>query len=201
MDDIILTARSPLSHLRQLGREGKKNEQAGVTISEVTNFALANLTAFKDSGNSLAQTISDFYDLELPTGSSRVEKNGISFIGVGPDQWLAMAYEGHSEGFVGKLANCTRGLAAVVDQSDARAMLRISGSDARKALSKGVSIDLDPSVFTTNCAATSLVVGLWVNLWQITDIPAYEISVFRAFGKSMLSWITSSSEEFGLINQ
>ena len=198
MTDFILNPRSALSNTITPGRRGKKEGQPGVTLTEVTGFAFANLTAFTGQKKALEKAIKAAFGIELPNESRRIEKHGISFIGVGPEQWIVMAYDAYSNGFLRRLAMLTNGIAALVDQSDARAILRVSGSESRRALTKGVSVDLDPQVFGKNCAATTLSAGLWISLWQVEDAPTYEISVFRAFGVSLYEWITHSAEEFGL---
>ena len=201
MHDSILTPQTALKGLINAGRYGRQEGDVGIRISEVKNFSLANITAFKNCREPLEKVIDEYLGLDLPIGPQRIEKNGYALIGHGPDQWLAIGYEENSAGIFDKLEKASRDYAAIVDQSDARAIIRLSGPDARKALAKGVSIDLDPSVFHTNCTATTFAAGLWINLWQINDSPAYEISVFRGFGASLASWIKNSAEEFGYINQ
>lgn len=201
MHDSILRPRTALTGLINAGRYGRQEGDVGIRISEVKNFALANISAFKNSREPLKNTISEFLGLDLPIGPQRIEKNGYALIGLGPDQWLAMGYEENSAVIFDKLEKASRDYAAIVDQSDARAIIRVSGPNARKALAKGVSVDLDPSVFHTNCSATTFVAGLWINLWQVNDSPTYEISAFRGFSESLVSWLKSSAEEFGYINQ
>jgi sarcosine oxidase subunit gamma len=84
-----------------------------------------------------------------------------------------------------------------VDQSDARAVIEISGSKAREALAKGISIDLHPQAFGVGDSASTLAVQLWITLWQTELAPTYRIAVFRAFGSSVLEWLVNSSAEFG----
>ena len=199
MTDLILSPRSALSCIITPGHRGKKEGLAGVTLTEVSQFTLAHLTAFKGQKAALEIAIRDEFSIELPNNSRRIERNRISFIGIGPEQWMVMAYDPDSNGFLTKLAHVVDGLAALVDQSDARAILRISGSDSRRALAKGVSVDLDPQVFEKDHAATTLAAGLSISLWQLEDTPTYEISVFRAFAVSLYDWIVHSAEEFGII--
>ena len=88
-------------------------------------------------------------------------------------------------------------LAAVVDQSDARALIDISGVHARATLAKGVVIDLDAVAFKSGDAAVSFAVQFWITLWQTSDVPAYRMAVFRSMGRDLLHWLESSAAEFG----
>lgn len=201
MDNSILTPRSALTGLINPGHYGRREGGAGIRFSEVKNFSLANITAFKNCRKPLEKAINECFGLYLPAGPQRIEKNGVAIVGLGPDQWLAIGYEENSADLFGKLEKASSDFAAIVDQSDARAIIRVSGPDARKALAKGASIDLDARVFYTNSMATTFAAGLWINLWQVNDLPTYEISVFRGFSASLVSWLKSSAEEFGYINQ
>lgn len=199
MTDLILSPRSALSYVITPGRRGKKEGQAGVILTEVSQFTLAHLTAFKGQKAALEMAIRDEFCIDLPNNSRRAERNRVSFIGIGPEQWIVMVYDPDSNGFLTKLSHVVNGLAALVDQSDARAIVRISGSDARRALAKGVTVDLHPQVFGKDYATTTLAAGLSISLWQVEDTPTYEISVFRAFAVSLYDWVIHSAEEFGII--
>lgn len=199
MTDFLLSTCSALSSVIIPGRHGKKDGQAGVTLREVTQFTLAHLTAFKGQKAALETAIKIEFCIDLPNTSKKIERNGIFFIGIGPEQWVVMAYDLDSNGFLTKLAQVVKGLATLVDQSDARAILRVSGPNSRRALAKGVSVDLDPRVFGEDSAATTLVAGISMSLWQVEDTQTYELSVFRAFGASFYDWIIHSAEEFGII--
>jgi sarcosine oxidase subunit gamma len=97
----------------------------------------------------------------------------------------------------GDLAATLKGLASVSDQSDGRAILRISGSRARDVLAKGLPIDLHPSVFGPGSAATSVIALMGVTLWQVDDAPTYDLAVFRSLAGSFWTWLTDSAAEFG----
>ena len=116
---------------------------------------------------------------------------------VGPGKWLVTG-EGKAEpDLIAKLEKAAGSLAAVVVQSDARALVEISGDKARMALAKGVMIDLDPVAFKTGDAAVSFAVQFWITLWQTHDAPTFRLAVFRSMGRDLLHWLESSAAEFG----
>ncbi len=88
------------------------------------------------------------------------------------------------------------GLASVVDHSDGRVVIRISGPRARDVLTKGVPIDLDPRAFGPGDAAITHASHIGVILWQLDNTPTYEIALFRSYADNFVHWIEESAEEF-----
>ena len=90
--------------------------------------------------------------------------------------------------------------AAVTDQSDGYATLRLIGPRAAALLEKGVSIDLHDGVFLPGSAAVTSCAHLGIMLWRIeneNDHPVYEIAVFRSLARSLWHFIEESASEFG----
>ena len=87
-------------------------------------------------------------------------------------------------------------MSSIVDQSDARAVVRISGSRARDVLAKGVPIDLHPRAFKANNVAITHASHIGIIFWQIDDAPTYEIAMFRSFADSFAHWLIELSAEF-----
>ncbi len=197
MADFHLLPRSALAPFIKAGHHGAPTPKPGVLIREVTNFSLAYLTAFKGKGIELSGIIEKHFGIELPVASKTTSKNSVTFISVGPSQWLALAESTEAEKFISTLETLAGSIAAIVDQSDARAIVEISGSMVRQTLEKGVSIDLHPTNFALGDAATTFAAHLWITLWQTRSDPAYRIAVFRGFGSPMLDWLINSGAEFG----
>ena len=98
----------------------------------------------------------------------------------------------------GLLAEPLGDLAAIVDQSHARILLRISGPRVRDALAKGVAIDLHPSAFRTGDTAMTSIAHIDVQLWQDDEAPSYVFSVPRSLAESFWHWLEASAAEHGL---
>ena len=196
MADITLTPRSALAPFLHAGHQGA-DDKSGVSLREVTSCVLGELTAFKGQTDALSSAIVTSFGITLPKANTSASKDGVTFVSVGPGKWLVTG-EGKAENdLVTRLEKAAGSLAAVVDQSDARALVEISGDKARSALSKGVMIDLDPVAFKTGDAAVSFAVQFWITLWQISDAPTYRLAVFRSMGRDLLHWLESSAAEFG----
>lgn len=191
-----LTPRSALAPFLHAGHHGAEGK-SGVTLREVNGCAIAELTAFNGQKESLATVIVTTFGVALPAANKSVSKDGVTFISVGPGKWLVTGEGTAERDLIARLQKAAGSLAAVVDQSDARALVEISGDKARAALAKGVMIDLDPVAFKSGDAATSFAVQFWITLWQTNDAPTYRLAVFRSMGRDLLHWLESSAAEFG----
>jgi heterotetrameric sarcosine oxidase gamma subunit len=165
---------------------------AGVTVSVRDDLTLASLAAAKDKREALVAAIKEKYGVTLPSTPVCVEGNGIAFLWSGPDQWLAVAERTGCRDLEVELRPIVAGLAAVTDQSDARAILRISGPRAREVLAKGVPLDLHPRVFGPGSVAITHASHIGVILWQSDAAPSYELAVFRSFAQSLAEWVEDS---------
>jgi sarcosine oxidase subunit gamma len=168
-----------------------------VIIAERAGLGLATVAARKGQGDALKLAMRVAYGVDLPDRSIVVRGPKVSFIGSGPGQWLAVSETLKHEALADDLAKRVKGLASVADQSGGRTVLRIGGPRARDVLAKGLPIDLDPRVFPSNGAATSVISLMGVQLWQADDMPAYDLAIFRSLSGSFWRWLASSAAEFG----
>jgi heterotetrameric sarcosine oxidase gamma subunit len=137
------------------------------------------------------------YGTALPSTPSRVAlRDDLQAIWSGPDQWLVIADRAQGRDLEAELAPRLQGLASVTDQSDARAVVRISGPAARSLLAKGVGIDLHPRVFPANGAAVTHASHIGVILWLTDDRPTYDVAMFRSFADSFGRWLHHSALEW-----
>src|SRR5262249_23006503 len=86
--------------------------------------------------------------------------------------------------------------AAVMDQSDSRLVLHLSGPNVRDVLAKGVSIDLHPNVFRPGDIASTLVAYVGVQIDRL-DATTYQLTAPRRMAGTIWSWLTASAAEFG----
>ena len=80
---------------------------------------------------------------ETPTGTA---------LWLAPGTWMVVAQDVEDGGLYPRLREELGDLAAVVDQSHGRAVLRLAGPRARDVLAKGCRLDLHPRVFKPGCA-------------------------------------------------
>jgi len=175
----------------------KTSKHAALTIEVLDDLTMASIASSKGRAEEVKAAIRAAYGVELPTTPERVTGKGIAFIWHGPDQWMAIADRGAGMRDIEvELKPVLAGIAAVVDQSDGRAVVRLSGPRVRDVLAKGVGIDLDPRAFKSNGVAITHASHIGIVLWQVNDAPAYEIAMFRSFADSFATWLTHSAAEF-----
>ncbi len=168
----------------------------GLSIEPRETLTLASIAVAKGRLQDLQSAISDAYGVTLPLEPRRVVGKDIAFLWAGPGQWLAVAERGPGRDLEVELKPKLAGLAAVVDHSDGRVVVRVSGARARDVLAKGVPIDLHPRAFKTNDVAITHASHIGVVLWQLDEAPTYDIAMFRSFADSFMHWLNDSAAEF-----
>ena len=197
MPEIRLYARSPFGDLLKPGRHGARDGAAGVTLSERSGLALCVISAGAGKANEVAAKVRSVTGLDLPMGPKRVSKDGFALIGTALGQWLAVAGGKGALPLLAKLAVALKGLATIVDQSNGKAVLRITGPRARDTLAKGCSLDLHPRVFKPGSAATTPVGLIDCQIWQVDERPTYDLAVPTSYAESLWFWLTASAAEYG----
>jgi sarcosine oxidase subunit gamma len=197
MAEFRLQPRSPFAGLLKPGRHGAHDGPAGVALSERSGLALFVISAAASKASEVAARVMAVTGLELPMGPKRVSKDGFALIGTAPGQWLAVVEGRAALSMLAKLAAGLKGLATIIDQSDGKAVLRISGPRAREVLAKGCSLDLNPRVFKPGSAGTTPVALIDCVIWQVDETPSYDLAVPASFAESFWSWLTASAAEYG----
>ena len=90
-----------------------------------------------------------------------------------PDTWLVIGsarpdFEADLKAVIGHSAS-------IVDISDQRIVMRISGPMTRAVLAKGVTIDLHPRVFAPGDTAITPLAHITTQLWQVDDAPTFDL--------------------------
>lgn len=125
--------------------------------------------------------------IEPRQGPQRAAQGELSFIGIGPGNWLAVR-EDRANTLAPELAGAFDGVASVSDQSSGYSVLRISGPRARDLLQTGLPIDFHPSVFSETSAAVSTIAHIGVIVWQLGP-DVFEIAFFRSMSDSFAHWL------------
>jgi sarcosine oxidase subunit gamma len=163
------------------------------------DLGIATVIARKGQTAPLAERVQALFGIALPAGPKRVTAGKLAFIGTGPSQWLAVEQaSGDPQAFADKLKQDLAGFASVSDQSDARAVIHVSGPAARQSLVKGLPVDLHPRVFGPGDAALTQIALIGAHIWQIDETPTYEIAVFRSLAGSLADWLIASAAEYGI---
>ena len=185
-----LVARSGLEHLAVPGRAGASTETPGVSIALIEDRALAAVIARRNRSAELA---------DLPRVPRVVTRSAMSFVWAGPGRWLAMAERISGEAFLKNLREQFGDLASVIDQSDARILVRLAGPHARDVLAKGVLIDLHPRTFQPGDTALTSFGHVRVHFWQTDASPTYEIAVMRSYAAALWHYLMEAAAGYGVL--
>jgi sarcosine oxidase subunit gamma len=169
----------------------------GIVIEECTDVASASVIAKRGKRFALVNAVNTAFGVALPDGPRRATRGLVTFAGIGPDQWIASAEGTDAAGFAARVRARIAPFAAVSDQSDARLVLRVSGSRVRDVLAKGVPVDLHPNAFKPGTVACTVVGHINTQVDMLGDAPTYQLSVPRSMVESFWSWLTASAVEFG----
>ncbi len=195
MSESTLVARSGFHDLLRPVGEGR-----GVIVTERAGLGLAAVIARKGGVGALAARVKERWGVDLLAGPRRDTSDALSLMGTGPGTWLATHEQGAPR-LLPALRESIGDLAAISDQSDGYAVLRLTGPKVREALAKLVFIDLHPSAFEVGSVASTVAVHMGVTLWRLEDGPdgaIFELALYRSFAASFWHALSESSAEFGL---
>ncbi len=168
------------------GRIGRAGDP-GVTITLGGHVGMASVLA-------PAASLGAHYGLALTEIPRSHTIGDMTLIWTAPGQWLAASGDRH---LADRLTTDLAGIAAVADQSDARAVVRLSGPKARDVLAKGCLVDLHPRTFGPGQVAMTVFGHINVMLRQVDDRPTFEIALFRSMAESFWHWLAASAGEYG----
>lgn len=175
------------------GRLGAETGPPGLVVAPVSS-SLVTIMAARGRAGTLSARLASAFGLVPPATPRMVRGEALDLIWSGSDQWLARADD---PGLADRLTAQVGDIAAISDQSAARAILRLAGPCVREVLAKGCMIDLHPSAFRTGDTALTQIAHIGVQIWQTGEEPVYEIAVSRSYAGSFWSWLSASAAEYG----
>jgi heterotetrameric sarcosine oxidase gamma subunit len=167
-------------------------EAPGVVIAERRGLALAQVLARPSQEEAVTARLG----FDPPPGRASETPTGTA-LWLAPGTWMVVADDVEDSGLCRSLRERLGDLAAIVDQSHGRTVLRLAGARARAALAKGCRLDLHPRVFMPGMCAQTVIAQIGVLLHQVDEHPTYDLYVFPGYAVAFLEWLTSSAAEFG----
>lgn len=193
----MLVERSSLAHVAVPARHGPAEGEAGVELTARHDLRLTMLTARKALLGE-ARRVAAELGVALPDAGRSTVVDGLRVLWAGPEQWLVVA-EPPGRSAAERLIEACRPSCMAVDQSDARAVIAITGPQARATLAKGFPIDLHPRAFTPGSTALTGAAGAMVQIWQVDAAPTYLIAVPLSFSEGFWQWLVHSAAEHGVL--
>ena len=192
--------RSALAHLGLEARAAaSRDPDAGVVLGECRPRGLLVLRG--DRGNAeFRQAVSAVLGLEpVAEPLTAVRRRDLAMLWLGPDEWLVVTPDRRAESIERELRGALEGQhVALTDVSHSRAILALSGPNARALLAKGCSLDFHPRVFGPGRCAQSSLAKCQMLIHQVGEAPAFEIHVHRSFAQYAWTWIEDAGQEFGV---
>lgn len=190
----------PLAHLVPsrpvpAGRHGRRDGAPGLVVRTVDDVAIVSIVARPKAGPvpaSAAAALGAF----LPAGPRHVEGSGLALIGTGPDRWLALAEGTDPASLTARLAAALGGTCALTDQSDSLVLFDLAGTALEAVLPRFVAVDLHPSVFGADAAATTSVALIGATLWRRGE--GVRFAIPRSMANAFLRVVVTSGAEAGV---
>ena len=180
-----------------IAMSGRTNVEAspGITIVRREGIFSVAVIGREGEASSLKKFFAKEYDAELPQPGKCALGQEVELVWSAPVQWFVVSRD---RKMPAKLYASLKSVAAVSDQSDSRAILRLSGSYVREVLAKGCLIDLHPQMFGPGSAITTSIAGIGAQIWWANFDSAVNIAVARSMAESFWSWLVHSAAEYGV---
>jgi len=141
--------------------------------------------------------------IDLPTTPNTSNGNPTTthILWVGPDEWLIICKPELATALYAKLDKALTGItSSLVDVSDSRVIIEVSGTHARNVLMKGTPLDLHPSVFIPGCCSGTVLEQAHVTIHQTAQLKngtsRYDIYAHRSFADYLWRWLEDAAAEF-----
>ncbi|MES1151755.1 MAG: sarcosine oxidase subunit gamma family protein [Dongia sp.] len=191
--------RSALAHFGLNALAGRNKPGAGIILGEVAHRAIINIRG--DAGDLVFSTaVKVATGADLPVAANTVSAaDDLRILWLGPNEWWVVAPDAKRAELIERLRQAFAGQhTAVVDVSESRTVITMSGPAARDVLARGISLDLHPRAFGPGqCAQTGMAKANIV-LHQTDDQPSYEIYILKSFSDYLWRWIGLVAEDFGI---
>ena len=205
MAETLSSSRSALHGVAAAGRYGVTESIAGVRACLIDPVSLALVMPTPGQAASCLQRLAASFGAHIanvaPRQSAQSPKLHLRWSG--PQAFLACM--AGSVDIEAELSEACGSTASVVDQSDGKFMLRLSGPAVRKTLAKGVTLDLHPKGFQAGETALTLLGHLNVQLTRVdaaSDLEptfaTFELVAARSSAGDLWAWLEASAGEFGL---
>jgi sarcosine oxidase subunit gamma len=186
---------SPLEPVHRPGLHGQSERGAGVTLSQVKQGSIVQLTAWPGEEKRMIAAIRSVTRLAVPDGAgSGVVKEGKTAFGFAPGRFTVTHDE---EGLAAVFAKALKPtIGTVTDLSHGRTIIRISGQKAEWVLAKLFAIDFAPPAFPLGAGRSTAHHDIFAQIQRV-EADGFDIHVFRSFARAFWLLLCRSSEEVG----
>jgi sarcosine oxidase subunit gamma len=144
------------------------------------------------------KAVHDVVGFDIPIEPNTAAASGpVSALWLAPDEWLLIGAPGAEGDLMLQLSQHLQGTrGSVVNVSDVRAVIELSGTRSRELLAKGCSLDLRPRNFRAGRCAQTVLAHAGV-LLQLTDAaPVWRLYVRNSLANYLATWLLDAMAEF-----
>lgn len=171
------------------------NKASGVQITESLFHGHLNLRGRPDNA-AFMNAVSDVLGCKLPLDANTYTvTDELKIYWLGPDEWLIVTLPDQQAELETKLRAALSGIfSSINDVSSGQTIITISGSNARRLLEKGCTLDFHPCVFKVGDCAQTLLAKTGILISQTDDESSYEVIVRRSFSDYLGLWLLDAVE-------
>ena len=190
---------SALAHRGLQRAAAEAPARTGISLSERPFRAMLNLRGDPADAGFLS-AVRTAAAVELPVEPNTTRRAGsLTALWLGPDEWLLTAPAGEERVLVPAIrAALGDRHAAVIDLTESRTVIAVSGAPARDLLAKGCTLDLHPRAFKVGACAQSGLARAGALLHLVDETPTFEITILRSFADYMWVWLADAAREYGV---
>jgi sarcosine oxidase subunit gamma len=191
----VFERRSALGDAADSAGTGPIGNRAQLRIGEVRGWNLVQITAFTDTRSDLCKIFRREFDTELPTETGYVTRvGGRRLLKTGSDRyWIITAEEENLSRALQSAVGPDIGV--VTPLSHSRSCFFIDGTDARRILSSGISLDLHPEVFGIDRFALTELHHTPVMLHRVAE-NCYNLFPLRTYAFWVWGWLSDAALPF-----
>ena len=134
----------------------------------------------------------------LPTGANQAnEKGDTAALWLGPDEWLVISTENDPQRLVSSLRVMTSDKhVSIIDVSDNRTCLSLSGKEAWAVMNKLSRLDFHPRSWKKGQCAQTTIGRAQVIIWQRNRKPVFDILMRNSFARYVADFAMDAMLEF-----
>lgn len=193
--------RSPLAHkgLPARARADAGTGDAGVLLAERPHRCQVNLRG-DPADEIFIAAVRGAIGVEPPLVPNTTAAAGdLKALWLGPNEWLIVGPDGREKDLAAGLRAALAGShAAVVDVSEARTVISVSGPRVRDLMAKGTGLDLHPRVFGPGACAQAGMAKTGMILVLTDEAPTFELYVLDSFADYLWTWLEEAGREYGI---
>lgn len=190
MSEAIYT--SPLGHLDDYDDAANLS----IAIEEISDRGMIDLRGEADATN-FRQAAKAVLGVDLPLKPRSAASNGdVTILWLSIDQWLICCPRDKTTGLVSRLRQKLGAIHSLcVDVSDARAVIRLQGDNAREVLMKGSSVDFTLPEYRAGMVRRLMFAEIAALVHIASDEPCtVDLYVFRSFADYTWKWIKATAK-------